>query len=195
MICLRLRYTFSAPKQDTDPMIGNKSEKVMVINMDILKKLNGKKGSAVIAVLAVLGVILIMFPKGDTESKASKADTYVQITTYTEKLEEKIRSLCSAVDGAGNVRVLVTLECSSEFVYADNRTESVDSAGSSYSSDYLIIEDKNGTAPVTLTEIYPKIRGVAVVCDGGDLPAVKSKLTGLLSAALGISTSRISVSS
>ena len=163
--------------------------------MDIVKKLTGKKGSAVIAILAAVGVLLIMFPKGDGEEKVHKSDTYVQITTYTEKLEEKIRSLCSAVDGAGNVCVLVTLECSSEFVYADNRTESVDSAGSSYSSDYLIIEDKNGSSPVTLTEIYPKIRGVAVVCDGGDVPTVRSKLTNLLSAALGISTGRISVSS
>lgn len=163
--------------------------------MEILKKLSSKKGNLVIAALVLVGVLLILFPTDREESKSETADNLVTVSTYTEKLEEKIQSLCTAVDGVGGVRVLVTLDCGSEFVYADNRTEDVDDAGSSYTSDYLIIEDKNGTSPVTVTEIYPKIRGVAVVCDGGDAPTVKTKLTKLLAAALGISTSRISVTS
>lgn len=164
--------------------------------MEMLKRLTSKKGSLIIGAMVLVGVLLLTLPtEKKEESPIGNAESLVTVSTYTEKLEEKIRSLCTAVDGAGKVRVLVTLDCSSEFIYADNRKEDVDASGSSYSSDYLIIEDKNGTSPVTVTEIYPKIRGVAVVCDGGDEPTVKAKLTELLAAALGISSGRISVTS
>jgi len=145
--------------------------------------------------MILVGVLLLLFPAEKKEVTAPETDSLITVSTYTEKIEEKIRSLCAAVEGAGNVRVLVTLDCSSELVYADNRKETVDATGTSYSSDYLIIEDKNEKSPVTVREIYPKIRGVAVVCDGGDVPTVKAKLTELLSAALGISTGHISVTS
>lgn len=164
--------------------------------MELIKKLKDKKGSFIIASLILVGILLLLLPsKSASEEETVKGQTISEITTYTEKLEERIHSLCSAVSGTGNVTVLVTLECGSEFVYANNRTEELGENSSAYSSDYLIIENKNGSEPVTVTEIYPKIRGVAVVCDGGENAAVKEKLTRLLSAALGISTSRISVTS
>ena len=164
--------------------------------MELVKKLKGKKGTFIIGVLILFGVLLLMFPSSeDKESTDTGSENFAEISTYTEKLEEKIRSLCTSVNGAGRVTVLVTLECGSEFVYADNRTEEMKQDFSSYSSDYLIIEDKNGSSPVTVTEIYPRIRGVAVVCDGGDEPTVREKLTKLLSAALGVSAGRISVTS
>ena len=43
------------------------------------------------------------------------------------------------------------------------------------------------------TLIIPQVRGVAIVCDGGNSATVRKTLTELVSAALGISTARISV--
>ncbi len=164
--------------------------------MELIKKLKLKKSSIVIAVFILVGVLLLMFP-GETSSSAENTASYsmAEVTTYTERLEDRIRKLCSSVRGVGDVSVLVTLDCGSEFVYADNRNEQMNESGSSYSSDYLIIDDKDGSSPVTVTEIYPKIRGIALVCDGGDDPKIRQKLTDLLSAALGISSGRISVTS
>lgn len=164
--------------------------------MELIKKLKLKKSSIVIAVFILVGVLLLMFPD-ETSSSAENTASYsmAEVTTYTERLEDRIRKLCSSVRGVGDVSVLVTLDCGSEFVYADNRNEQMNESGSSYSSDYLIIDDKDGSSPVTVTEIYPKIRGIALVCDGGDDPKIRQKLTDLLSAALGISSGRISVTS
>ncbi|MBQ8523700.1 MAG: hypothetical protein IJ457_03670 [Clostridia bacterium] len=164
--------------------------------MELIKKLKLKKSSIVIAVFILVGVLLLMFPD-ETSSSAENTASYsmAEVTTYTERLEDRIRKLCSSVRGVGDVSVLVTLDCGSEFVYADNRNEQMNESGSSYSSDYLIIDDKDGSSPVTVTEIYPKIRGIALVCDGGDDPKIRQKLTDLLSAALGISSGRISITS
>ena len=161
-----------------------------------LKTVFTRRSSLVIAGLVAVGVLLLMFPSEKKDAKETTEDSFVTISTYTEKLEDKIRSLCLSVDGVSEVSVLVTLESGSEYVYADNKTGEIKSEGgsSSYTSDYLIVENKDGTSPVMVTEIYPRIRGVAVVCDGGGAN-IQVKLTELLSAALGVPTDRIKVTS
>lgn len=141
----------------------------------------------------LIGILLIIFPTGDGKKENTEdVDDYFRVSSYTESLEERIRQLCLSVDGIDNVSVLLTLESGTEHVYADNVKETTGSSNS-YSSDYLVINNGSGTEPVPITEIYPKIRGVAVVCDGGDEATVQVKLTELLSAALGLASSRIKI--
>ena len=163
---------------------------------NILKKVTGNRGSLIIIGLVAVGVLLLMFPSDKDEPTDVSSDTLVTVSTYTERIEEKIRALCMSVDGVKDVSVLVTLESGSEYVYADNKKEDFegDSGASSYTSDYLIVENKDGTSPVIITEVYPKIRGVAVVWKGTGT-SIQVKLTELLSAALGVPTNRIKVTS
>lgn len=142
---------------------------------------------------AAVGLVLLLYPSGEADS--AEGDGYKAVTSYTERLEERIRKLCLSVDGVSKADVLVTLECGSEYVYADNVSSTRSDGGSDYTSDYLIVESEDGTSPVTVTEIYPRIRGVAVVCSGGDSVNIQKKLTELLSAALGIGTNKIKISS
>lgn len=165
-----------------------------------MKKLNelfkSKKQIILIAVLMLSGFALMIFPLGEGTAERESTSDYAEVTSYTEKLEKRIREMCLSVDGVKEACVLVTLESGSEYVYADNITEQKSADTShSYTSDYLIVEGNDGTSPVVVKEIYPKIRGVAVVCNGGDSPVLQKKLTELLSAALGISSGRIKISS
>ncbi len=158
-----------------------------------LKGFKLNRVTVITVICAVLGLALLLFTGGDGEKEESAE--YRSVISYTEKLERRVEEICLAVDGIDKVDVLLTLESGSEFVYADNiKDESIGEGGRSYTSDYLIIEKDDGTAPVLVSEIYPRIRGVAVVCNGGDKPAVQKKLTELLSAALGISAGRIRIS-
>lgn len=158
-----------------------------------LKSFLGKKSSFIIAGLVAVGVLLLMFPSDGGDETVNGEENFVTVSSYTDKLEGKIRDLCLSVDGVRDVSVLVTLESGSEYVYADNKKEDASSEGkSSYTSDYLIVENKDGTSPVIVTEVYPKIRGVAVVWDGNGAN-IQVKLTELLSAALGVPTNRIKV--
>ena len=142
----------------------------------------------------LIGILLIVLPFGEKKEsgEADPSDEYFKVSSYTEALEERVKELCLSVEGIDNVSVLLTLESGTEHVYADNIKETVGSSNS-YSSDYLIVNTGNGTEPVPVMEIYPKIRGVAVVCTKGNEPTVQAKLTALLSAALGLSTSRIKI--
>lgn len=162
-----------------------------------LKSIKGKIGKKQIIILVLLGAVglfLILFPSG--EGKIESDDQAFTLIDYTEKLEKRVRELCLAVEGIDKVEVLLTLESGSELVYADNVKEEKESGKSwSYTSDYLTVNNGNGTAAVPVTEIYPKIRGVAVVCNGGGRADVQKKLTELLSAALGIPANRIKITS
>lgn len=158
--------------------------------------LKNKKQVLTVVVAAALGLILLLFPTDKKETAEGITSTSVEVTSYTEKLETRVRDICLAVEGVDKVSVLLTLESGSEYVYADNIKEEKHKEGSSgYTSDYLLVDSGDGEAPVLVREIYPRIRGVAVVCTGGDDAVMQKKLTELLSAALGLSANRIKISS
>lgn len=131
----------------------------------------------------ILLIILSLILPVKSESNGETAEF------YSKQLEEKIASLLSDVKGAGKVSVLLTLDCGGESVLAENS----ETSGEKRATDILVINGKSGDEPVKLKEIFPKVRGVAVVCDGGDNVDVKNKITELLSSALGIPTNRITV--
>ncbi len=151
---------------------------------DVIKK-QGKR-TAVLVICGVLGLALLLSAElfGGIGKKENKE---YSVSYYTSELEGRIEKLCLAVDGISHAEVLLTLDCSSEYVYAK------DENASTSASEYVIISGGDGEEAVPVSEIYPRIRGVAVVCTGGDSAAVQKKLTELLSAALGISANKIKI--
>ncbi|MBR4959927.1 MAG: hypothetical protein IKY52_03420 [Clostridia bacterium] len=95
--------------------------------------------------------------------------------------------MCTSVAGIREAEVLLTLENNREYVYAQDSTSAGDTL------EYVILSGKEKEETVLLTEICPRVRGVAVVCTGGDTPAVRQTIVSLLSASLGISSNRIHV--
>lgn len=148
------------------------------------------KGIGWMALLAVAGIFLILLggqvgqQRGSVE-KTTETDLYNSARSYTQELEKRIAALCEQIDGVTKAHVLLSLDGSAEQVYAENT--------SGTSVDYVIIEGKDGDSAVLLQEIYPQIRGVAVVCTKGNDSEIQRTVTELLAAALGISTSRIRV--
>ncbi|MBR3991792.1 MAG: hypothetical protein IKI91_06610 [Clostridia bacterium] len=156
----------------------------------------GRRGIVLVAAFA-LGIFLLTFDKlpFHAEKKNGDSEPYYRVSFYTENLEKRIKELCRSCDGVGDVHVLLTLDSGSEYVYASDVEQRQEGSGASVTREYLLVSTSDGDEPVKVTEIYPKIRGVAVVCSGGDRADVREKITSLLSAALGIPTNRIRVSS
>ena len=105
--------------------------------------------------------------------------------------------------GAGKVQVMITLESAGETVYArdeqsDTQTTQDGSDGvtdrkESYKSEHIIVDAADGKQPLVETHIEPEVKGVAVVCEGGDDITVIKRITDLVSVVLGLSTNRICV--
>ena len=147
--------------------------------MEKIKKTDKTKLAVILMV--VVGLALLVFGELGGERTEERAEN-TDVSFYTEYLEERITRLCTAVEGIDRASVFLTMDCSSEYVYSEDGA-----------SDFLILSGADGEEAVLLQEVYPKVRGVAVVCTGGDLPRVRETLTELLSAALDLPTHRIRI--
>lgn len=140
---------------------------------------NGKRWP--LLVLALAGIALLLFGRTATAGKDDDYDARAE--EYRQRTESTLTDLCRQVRGVGKAQVFVTLECGEEYVYAKDRN-----AGG---EDYVV---KSGNG-LLLYRRTPTVAGVAVVCQGGDDPAVQNELARLLHATLGIPYSRICISS
>lgn len=122
-----------------------------------------------------------------------------------QELELRLTEIVSHIDGAGRTKVMVTMDSTSEYVYAKDTSVRTDtsssqengrvseSSGSSAETSHIIIDGKSGDEPLVEKQIEPKVRGVIVLCEGADNPVVENRVTEAVKTALGISSSRICV--
>lgn len=156
-------------------------------NGSIFSFLRQSPKKLLVGALAAVGVLLLVIGAfaGQKKDVPDAADDREMALDYARSLEERISKLCEEVAGVSDVSVLLTLDGGTEHVYAEN------SAGSE--ENYVIISVGGEERTVLVRDIYSTVRGIAVVCRGGDDIAVRRKLTELLSCALGVPISKISV--
>lgn len=139
------------------------------------------KNYILIGLLVLIGASLILL--GSVKTKEVKSDELKLSKEYIESLEKKIEDFLLTVEGIRRVNVIITLDTSSEKVYAQNQS----------TLDIITINSSGGESPVYVTEIYPTVRGIAISCTNGDNADMRIKLTKLISAYLGISSNRIEI--
>lgn len=163
----------------------------------------GKKMIIPVFLLAA-GVVGLLISELPALSETSSPElTTVALKTgeqdYVEQLEERLNLLISKIEGVGAVTVMVTLESSVEDVYLHNFDygENIDSGGKSnieQKDEYVIVDDGQAEKGIVVRVNQPRIRGVAVVCEGGGSDVIKTRITETVTALLDISSARVSVS-
>ncbi len=153
----------------------------------------------VILILAVLGIVFLMIGElTSTKKESSVVESHNSAEEYAEIIEERLTEIIMSIDGAGSAKVMVTVEAGEENVFAKEIKTSEENkekqSQSDYEYEYVVV--KNGTSSengMLLKVIEPDIRGVAVVCSGGDNAAVRENIINTVSAVLDIKTNKISV--
>lgn len=180
-----------------------KSEKVKRLT----EKIKEDKKAALVFVVGVIGVILLVLSETvpnssaadkNKEEKLEKTDYNIENHyEYAEMLEKKLADLISSINGAGNTKVMITFETSSEAVYAQNdknAKENGERGKITRENDYVLIKtDSSKEEALLIKVIQPKIQGVAVVCEGGDSVYVKQEIIETVTAVFDISSSKIQV--
>ena len=160
--------------------------------------------------LGITGILLIglsgLLPAGRGEEEPEGPEV-LEAGAYAEALEGRLAGILGQMDGVGEVRVMVTLENGYQRVYA--RSEKVDSdvledirSGEERKTQekqvteqtYVLIDGSGGEEPLVTAELEPRVKGVVVVCEGGDRPEVVGKVVDAVTVALDISSARVSVS-
>ena len=154
--------------------------------------------------LGLAGILLIFFSelpgtaRSQTQGQAEAGTMQSVGAEYAQEMEEKLTRILQQVQGAGQVHVMVTLEATGQSVYAQDEELSSSSGQdgqrqSSTRTEHVIIDSGAGKAPILEQAYEPEVRGVAVVCEGGDDILVVGRITELVSVVLGIPTNRICV--
>lgn len=161
---------------------------------DFIRKLKKDKKALLTVCLGIAGMLLVVLselPFSETGAQGVKESNSTHISSELERETEK---LISQIKGAGKVSVMLTFESNEEKIYAKNTDEKTKGdEEKQIRSDYIVVDSSDGETGLTLKVIYPRIRGVAVVCSGGDDPVVRGEISAVVSALFDIGTNRISI--
>jgi len=144
----------------------------------------------------LIGIALIFlssyFPSGSGGS-GSAEETLDKISAqeYTSQLEENLIQIISHIDGAGEAKVMITLETGVETKYATQEKSSTESSGGC-----VLLwgrRPRGSERALAVTEVQPTVKGVVVVCPGGEEPVVQQRIISAVTTALDISSKRVFV--
>lgn len=168
---------------------GSGNQKTNKLNL-ILDKIKGKKKLQylVVGVLAVILLIFLFFSFEGKESNTNTQNTDV-VSIYIDNLENRLQSVLSKVDGAGNVSVVITVSSGMETVLAMTTTTKNTSNGVEIIETPLLVNGKT----VVLKEVYPKITGVLIVAEGAKNIAVLTKIQQAAVSLLDININQIEI--
>lgn len=182
-------------------------EKMTRIIKAAIEKISQKsrlsKKLLLIVLMLASGIILLLASEFDTTDEAapttaSTTTGYADISEYTNQLEERLVSIISSISGAGTTKVMVTLESGSEDIYLHDFDygENADPSGKNSverKDEYVIIDGASGEEGIVVRRAEPKVRGVAVVCEGGGSEQVRAQIVETVTALLDVSSARVSV--
>lgn len=168
----------------------------------MFKKYTDKlKNPKVLIIIGIIGIALIFLSTlGSNEAKSNKNVEDFSVDEYKESLEKDITRLVKSISGSRKVTVIVTLESSINYQYADTVEESGESKNddsntaekSEIKQGYITVKNADGSEQaILISKQMPEIRGVAIVCEGGDTPALNEKIQNAVTSALNITSKRV----
>lgn len=170
---------------------------------DKYKNLFSKK--SYLYILLAIGVLVLLSgsflsSENDHENKKSKEQTLQNANE-----EERLEKILSGVYGAGETDVMITYDTGVEKVVVENSKLNKSTDGKSVaeggdtaceiSEEREVVMTGSGSTqkPFVSKEVYPRVRGVLIVADGGDNEKVRYELVNAVAAVLDVPYYRIRV--
>ena len=155
------------------------------------KKLNLKDKNTWL-IMGIFGVLLLVIalPAGKVEKKVQETQQTQPVTEETGQresddiaavLEKRLEETLSLIDGAGQVRVMITLKDTGERVVEKDVTRRSDmdaggTRGNDLSQNSVYERDGSKEIPYISNELTPRVEGVLVVAQGGGNSLVKQNI-------------------
>lgn len=117
------------------------------------------------AVIAALGAVILIFLSSVIDFSG---DSAVDTEAFSDRLRTRLLAIVTHIDGVGEAEIFLTLDNGGENVYltnSDTKTKSIE----------------------------PTVRGVVIVCDGGDDPVVVGRVLSAVTRSLSISSDKVCI--
>lgn len=170
-----------------------------------------RKDQLLILLLTGILLVIIAVPAGTAKNEETQQQETEKISSgdedYVQYMETRLEKILAEISDVGEVEVMITLESSAEKVVEKDRSSQqervTESAGedesriseNTTSSETSVYEQSDGTGdtPYVSKEISPRVQGVLVVAEGGDLALVKQNITEAVQALFDIDTHKIRI--
>ncbi len=162
----------------------------------------GIKNPKMLLIIGLAGIVLIgassLFSSDEKREKTKSQDFSAE--EYCDSLEEKVSKIVTDITGDKRPTVVVTLKSGIRYSYADSVEEDSSSQtgekseqkSESSTKTYITVKASDGgEEPLVVACLMPEIRGVAVICDGGDNEFYAEKIENAVTAALNITSKRV----
>lgn len=139
-----------------------------------------------------LGIVFMLLPsQSSTKEEAQAIQTPLQPSmTVQEELEEVL----SYIQGAGAVKVMLTVASGEQTVYQKNEDSTISDTSTSIKTEVVTVTDADRNEVGLIQQINPpRYLGAIILCQGADDPAVKLAISNAVSKITGLGTDRIAV--
>ena len=180
--------------------------------MQKIKEKKLKRSDWLILVLAGILILIIALPTDTKEKKqAEKSKENISKENNTmeaskDEIERKLEDILEKIDGAGDVKVMITYQDSGTHVgekdktTSENSLEASDCAGGVRSTkdqqlqESTVYEEADaGNTPFVSKELLPKVEGILIVASGGDNQKVKQNISEAVLALFQVEAHRIKI--
>ena len=180
--------------------------------MQKIKEKKLKRSDWLILVLAGILILIIALPTDTKEKKqAEEAKENISKENNTmeaskDEIEQKLEDILEKIDGAGEVKVMITYQDSGTQVVekdkntSENSVEESDSTGGVRSTKEQQLQESTvyeeadaGNTPFVSKELLPKVEGILIVASGGDNQKVKQNISEAVLALFQVEAHRIKI--
>ena len=158
-----------------------------------------KKLLFIVVVLGIMGLIFITLSSVIPDSESNSVTEYSSVSesynaeNYRIETEKRLESFLGSIEGAGKVKVYLTIGSDERYVYATEGKRSKSENNTEEEKEYVMIGSGNEKSALVETIQTPVITGAVVACGGFDSPSVQEQIYRATSTALGIPTGQIYV--
>ncbi len=151
-----------------------------------------------VLIVVLVGLVLIILPDSTEKKQTANSEESKKVTEFSLSEEEiRIAEALSEIDGAGNVRVVLSV-CSSEekIIAVDTESYTLQENGEKReesSVTAVIISEDGGESPITVRMIYPEYRGALIVAEGAGNAETRLRLVQAVADLTGLSSEKITV--
>ncbi len=139
----------------------------------------------------MIGIVLMLLPtqKSEQLSQSSTPETVCE-----PSFEERLSEMLCCVEGAGDVKVILTASEGEQILYQMDVDRSGSGDNGSERTDTVIVSDAQRNETGLIKQIIPAVyKGAIIMCQGADDPSVCYCLVDAVSKLTGLGANSISV--
>lgn len=143
-------------------------------------------------IVFLVGLALALLPV--KKSDAAAVQPSARQTFDPESAQAQMEAILSQIDGAGRVRLLLTLRTGEQTVYQTDTRAVTNQNGTTQECETVF--QQTGSAqksPVVQRIVYPEYQGALVLCEGADRAGVRLAVIEAVSSLTGLGSNKIAV--